>query len=156
MKVASLKAHLKAERERAATDVEAKEQEGRVAAVALEKELVNERAQHAAAIEELQSKYQSEQASLMEEGAAALRSLEEQLQDTHRAEVHTIREADRIAADALRDKLERDRAAALHEAGERHREDLGRSHTQNGSHLTLFYVGVLGVQYVTVLTDEIV
>ena len=122
--------------EQAAADVEAKDREGRVAAAALEKELAGERARHTATIEELRSKCQLEEASLREEGAAALRSLEERLQDAHRTEVHTIREADRIAADALRDKLERDKAAALHEAGEKHKEDLGKAHTCDSSRQT--------------------
>ena len=128
IKVASLEARLKSLYEQAAADVEAKDREGRVAAAELEKELAAERRQHAAAVEELRSKHQLEGARMREEGAAALHSLEEQLQIAHRTEVHTIREADRIAADALRDKLEREKADALKQAGERHRGDLGGAH----------------------------
>lgn len=114
--------------EQAAADVEAKDREGRVAATELEKELAGERRRHAAAVEELHSKHQLEEARVREEGAAALHALEEQLQTVHRTEVHMIREADRIAADALRGKLEREKTEAVKQAGERHRGDLGGIH----------------------------
>ena len=125
IKVASLEARLKSLYEQAAADVEAKDQEGRVAVAELEKELARERRHHAAAVEELHSKHQLEETRLREEGAAALHSLEEQLQSAHRTEVHTMREADKIAVDALRDKLEREKAEALKQAAEKNSGDLG-------------------------------
>lgn len=128
IKVACLEARLKSLYEQSAADVEAKDREGRVAAAELEKELAGERRRHAAAVEELQSKHQLEEARVREKGAATLHSLEEQLQTAHRTDVHTIREADRIAADALRGKLDREKAEALKQAGERHKGDLGGAH----------------------------
>ena len=118
---------LRAAQQRARLDVEAQQKQLGDEVEKLRLDIQKQRALHDTILQELKQSHNNELRRLREEHERGLKEVEERLVCSHTDELRNVRMADKIAADALKDKLKREYMSSLEVAEQDHKQAIGES-----------------------------